>query len=178
MGRLRKGFIQVYTGDGKGKTTAALGLAFRAAGHGMKTIVIQFMKGSVFYGELESAKKMEPYIKIVQVGREDFVRKGNPEDVDVKLARDGLELAKKVMKSGEYDIVVLDEINVAIDYGLVPLEDVLSVIRSKPDDVELVLTGRYAPQEIIDVADLVTEMREIKHYYSDKGIDARDGIER
>ncbi|MGB9667780.1 MAG: cob(I)yrinic acid a,c-diamide adenosyltransferase [Thermosulfidibacteraceae bacterium] len=178
MGKLERGFVQVYTGDGKGKTTAALGLAFRAAGHGMKTLIVQFMKGCVFYGELESAKKMDPYIKIVQVGREEFVKKGDPDEIDVRLAREGLELAYKAISSGEYDIVVLDEINVAVDYGLIPLEEVLDLIRNKPENLELVLTGRYAHPEIVKAADLVTEMLEIKHYYSDKGVDARDGIER
>lgn len=178
MAKLERGLIQVYTGDGKGKTTASLGLAFRAAGHGMKTLIIQFMKGCVFYGELESAKRMEPYIRIVQVGREEFVKKGNPEPIDIELAKKGMELAREAISSGQYDIVVLDEINVAVDYGLIPLEDVLDLMENKPYNVELVLTGRYAHPEIIKRADLVTEMLEIKHYYSEKGIDARDGIER
>ncbi len=178
MSKLERGLIQVYTGDGKGKTTASLGLAFRAAGHGMKTLIIQFMKGCVFYGELESAKRMEPYIRIVQVGREEFVKRGDPDPIDIELAKKGMELAREAISSGEYDIIVLDEINVAVDYGLIPLEEVLDLMENKPSNVELVLTGRYAHPEIVKRADLVTEMLEIKHYYSEKGIDARDGIER
>ncbi len=173
---MKKGLIQVYTGNGKGKTTAALGLAFRAAGHGLKVLVIQFMKGNINYGELESAKKLSPYLTIKQMGRETFVSKANPDPIDMKLAKRGFSLAKKTIRNKEYDMVILDEINVAIDYGLIPLSDLLKLIDSKPETVELILTGRNAKSEIIDKADLVTEMVERKHYY-DKGIKARKGIE-
>jgi cob(I)alamin adenosyltransferase len=173
---MERGLIQVYTGNGKGKTTAALGLALRAVGHGFKVFVIQFMKGNLVYGELESAKKLSPYLTIKQMGRETFVSKTNPHPIDIKMAQEGFALAKKAIKSGEYDIVILDEINVAIDYGLIPLSDLLQLINSKPASVELILTGRNAKPEIMEKADLVTEMVERKHYY-DKGIKARKGIE-
>ncbi|MCL4467746.1 MAG: cob(I)yrinic acid a,c-diamide adenosyltransferase [Deltaproteobacteria bacterium] len=171
------GLIQVYTGNGKGKTTASLGLALRAAGHGYKTIIIQFMKGKIDYGELKAQKLLEPYLKIVQAGGPHFIKRGSPSEQDIKMAHEGLEEAKRAFTEGSYNIVILDELNVAIDFGLITLTRALELIKQKPPDVELIITGRYARQEIIDIADLVTEMREIKHYYQ-KGVQARDGIEK
>ena len=173
---MKNGLIQVYTGNGKGKTTAALGLALRAVGHGMKVLVVQFMKGNVQYGELESAKKLSPNLTIKQVGREKFISKPNPDPKDLQLAQEGFSIAKNAIQNKEYDIVILDEINLAIDYGLIPVNDLLQIIDSKPDSVELILTGRNVNREILQRADLVTEMVDRKHYY-DKGVPAREGIE-
>jgi cob(I)alamin adenosyltransferase len=176
-GSIGKGYIQVYTGNGKGKTTASLGLAVRAAGHGLRTVIIQFMKGWIDYGELNGVAMLSPFVEIHQAGRDTFVERNNPDPEDVRLAREGWELAKAVVLGGKADIVVLDEINCAVDFGLLPLVEVLDLLRRKPDGMEIVLTGRGAPEEIVAIADLVTEMREIKHYYG-KGIDARVGVER
>jgi cob(I)alamin adenosyltransferase len=173
---MKKGLIQVYTGNGKGKTTAALGLAFRAAGHGFKILMIQFMKGNIQYGEIESAKKLLPYLTIRQMGRETFVSKANPDPVDTEWAQKGFALAKEAILGGHYDMVILDEINVAVDYGLISLSELLQLLGSKPETVELILTGRDAKPEILEKADLVTEMVERKHYYA-KGVKARKGIE-
>ncbi len=176
-GTIGKGYIQVYTGDGKGKTTAALGLSVRAAGHGLRTIIIQFMKGWIDYGELEGARMLSPYVEIRQAGRDTFVNRKDPDPEDVRLAREGWADACEVIRGGKADIVVLDEINCAVDFGLLPAEDVVSVLREKPDGMEIVLTGRGAPRAFLEIADLVTEMREVKHYYA-AGVDARVGIER
>ncbi len=173
---MEKGLIQVYTGNGKGKTTAALGLALRAVGRGFKVLIIQFMKGNIECGEIESARKLLPNLTIKQMGRGTFVSKSRPDPVDVRQAQKGFSLAKKAVENKEFDIVILDEINVAIDYGLIPLSDLLQLIDSKPENVELILTGRNAKPEIIDKADLVTEMVDRKHYY-DNGVPARKGIE-
>jgi len=176
-GPLGKGYIQVYTGNGKGKTTASLGLAVRAAGHGLRTVIIQFMKGWIDYGELKGVAMLSPFVEIHQAGRDTFVNRRNPDPEDVRLAREGWELAKAVILGKKADLVVLDEINCAVDYGLIPTGDVIDVLRRKPDGLEIVMTGRGAPGEFVDIADLVTEMREIKHYYA-KGVDARVGVER
>jgi cob(I)alamin adenosyltransferase len=173
---MEKGLVQVYTGNGKGKTTAALGLALRAVGHGLKVLVIQFMKGNINYGELESSKKLSPYLTITQMGRETFVSRTNPDPIDVRLAQDGFALAKKAVAEEKYDIVILDEINVAIDYDLIPLSALLHLLDTKPNGVELILTGRNARPEILEMADLVTEMVEQKHYYKN-GVLARKGVE-
>ncbi|GBF34339.1 Cob(I)alamin adenosyltransferase [Desulfocucumis palustris] len=172
---LEKGLVQVYTGNGKGKTTASLGLALRAIGHGYKVFMLQFMKGSD-YGELQTAEKFLPNLIIVQSGMETFVDRDNPSPEDIRMAAQGLETAKKIVREGNYDVVILDEINVALDYKLIPLEDVLEMIRSKPGHVELILTGRSAPEEIRQAADLITEMTLVNHPFY-KGVDARQGIE-
>jgi len=173
----RKGYVQVYTGNCKGKTTAALGLAFRAMGRGLRTYIGQFMKGQL-YGELEAARKVEPFITIEQYGEKRFIHvKNPPQQKDIDMAQNGLEKARQAMLKGGYNIVVLDEVITANYFNLVSLADILDFINNKPEDIELVLTGRYAPRELIDAADLVTEMVEIKHYYQ-QGVAARDGIER
>jgi cob(I)alamin adenosyltransferase len=168
--------IQVYTGSGKGKTTAALGLAMRALGHGLKVYIIQFMKGNIRYGEVETAQQLSPNIVIKQMGRETFVDRDNPDRIDIELAQKAFQLARDVVGSGKYDIVVLDEINVAVDYGLISLEALLNLMDSKPEHVELILTGRDAKSEVIERADLVTEMVEVKHYYRE-GTHSRKGID-
>jgi cob(I)alamin adenosyltransferase len=172
-----KGLIQVYTGNGKGKTTAALGLALRAAGHRLRVLMIQFLKGGIAYGELKSAKKLSPCLTIVPMGRECFVDKKDPHPVDRRWAKKGWKAAKEAVKGGKYQIIILDEVNVAVDYGLVPLDELLDLMKNKPKNVELVLTGRWAKPEVLRQADLVTEMKEVKHYYR-KGIESRVGIER
>lgn len=167
--------IQVYTGDGKGKTTAALGQALRAIGHGMNVFMIQFLKGRT-YGELMACERCLPDLTIVMSGRDEFVKKGEPEEVDLRLAREGLELARRVVAEGKHQMLILDEINVAVDYGLLDLPEVLDFLRSCPREMEVVCTGRYAPQELIELADLVSEVREVKHHYQ-QGVGMRKGIE-
>lgn len=171
----RTGLVQVYTGTGKGKTTAALGLVVRAAGKGMRALIIQFMKGRINYGELESIRHL-PGAAIEQFGRPDFVNKADPADIDVELAEKGFARAREAIASGEYDLVVLDEMNVALDFGLLDTDEVLRVIENRPDRVEIVLTGRNAPPSIIAAADLVTDMTEVKHPFA-RGIQAREGID-
>lgn len=177
MPGLEKGYIQVYTGGGKGKTTASLGLCLRAAGHGMRSHIIQFMKGQIDYGELTSVERFDGLITITQGGRASFVDKDGPDPEDVRLAKESLDLARDLIKKAEVDILVLDEVNVALDFGLVELDDVLALLRDKPERMELILTGRNAHESIVEAADLVTEMREVKHYYSG-GVKSRVGIER
>jgi len=172
---LSKGYVQVYTGDGKGKTTAALGLALRASGHGMRTYIGQFMKGQ-HYGELEALRE-HPTITIEQYGDVRCIRREEVAPEHVAQARRGLERAREAMLSGRYDIVVLDEVNMAIWFGLLTVEEVLAFLDQRPEHVEVILTGRRAPPELIGRADLVTEMREVKHYYQ-QGVLAREGIER
>ncbi|UFS69451.1 cob(I)yrinic acid a,c-diamide adenosyltransferase [Geomonas sp. RF6] len=173
--RLEQGYVQVYTGNCKGKTTAALGLALRAAGRELMVYMIQFMKGGGPYGEHLAAEKLAPFLTIVQTGGKGWVRE-NPTQSDRDLAAEGFALAREVVLGGAYDVVILDEINGAVSKGLVPVEDLLQLIAEKPKHVELVLTGRNAHERVIEVADLVTEMREIKHYYK-AGVKARVGIE-
>ncbi len=169
-----KGYIQLYTGNGKGKTTAALGLALRAAGAGKKVFFAQFVKGKP-YAEHEAIRNALPAITIRQYGLDCFIV-NQPEQKDIDAARTGLEEVAEVITSGAYDVVVLDEATIALHYNLFLLEEFLEVISNRPDGMEIVITGRYAPERLIAHADLVTEMKEVKHYYQD-GVQARKGIE-
>jgi cob(I)alamin adenosyltransferase len=171
-----KRFIQVYTGDGKGKTTAALGLSIRAAGHGLKTYIGQFMKGQ-HYGEL-TALRDNPFITIEQYGDVECIHRNQVTQKHMDQAEQGLIKARDAMLSGQYDMVILDEINVTIWFGLLTVKQVLEFLDQRPQSVEIILTGRYAPQKFIEYADLVSEIKEVKHYYNNQGILARDGIER
>ena len=171
-----QGYIQIYTGNGKGKTTAAIGQAVRAAGFGLKTYIAQFMK-EFPYNELESLKHLNDWITIEQFGGDEFVyKKELPGEDEIKKAAKGLNAVKKNMLSGEYNIIIVDEVCVSIYFGLFSANDVLKIIEQKPKNVELILTGRYCPNEVLEKADLITEMKEIKHYYG-KGITSRRGIE-
>lgn len=173
--RLEKGLIQVYTGDGKGKSTAAFGLAVRAMGHGFKSYIIQFMKAGT-YGENTMFARLSPQIQCRAFGREGYVYKGKATPEDQSRAKEGLDFARELMLGGEIDILILDELNVALYFELLSLADVLELINQKPDHVELILTGRCAPPEIVEKANLVTEMRMIKHPY-EEGVLSRKGIE-
>ncbi len=173
---LKEGFIQIYTGNGKGKSTAAIGQAVRAAGNGLKTYIIQFMK-EYPYSELNSLKYLSEWITIQQQGGDDFVYKRElPSEEEKTKARNALEKAAGLMTGGTYDIIILDEILVTVYFKLLTEDEIIDVIKKKPGQVELILTGRYCPEKIIEIADLVTEMKEIKHYYT-KGITSRKGIE-
>ncbi len=169
-----KGYVQVYTGNGKGKTTAALGLALRALGAGKKVFIGQFVKGRP-YSEIVAIQKYLKGIDIKQYGLECFIYK-EPDINDIKAACKGIEEMREIILSGDYDVVVMDELNIALYYKLFDIEKVVELIKNKPYHVELVITGRYADDKVIEMADLVTEMKEIKHYYL-KGIEAREGIE-
>jgi len=171
---MEKRLLHIYTGNGKGKTTAALGLCMRAAGRGWSALVVQFMKG-MDYGELNSFASV-PGVAIEQYGREGFVDKCHPDSGDPGRAARALERARGALASGEYDLVVLDEVNVAIEFKLLRPVDVVAALQERHPRTEAVCTGRYAPDEILAIADLVTEMREIKHPYA-QGIAAREGIE-
>ena len=172
---MKKGYVHVYTGNGKGKTTAAMGLAMRAAGAGFKVLIGQFVKG-MDYSELHSFAKFSDQITLKQFGRRCFINKG-PEAVDVLVARQGLEEVRHAVASGNYQLVIMDEANIATHYKLFSVEELLEIINTKPNNVELVITGRYADDRIMERADLVTEMREVKHYYT-QGVTARVGIEK
>ncbi len=173
--RLPQGLIQVYTGDGKGKTTCALGLALRAVGQGLKVFMVQFLKGRDT-GEARAALRLAPEMTLRSFGRPVLVNLQAPAPEDLDLARQALDLAREVIRAGDHDLVILDEINVALTYRLIPLEEVLGMLQTRPAWVEVVLTGRQAPPELEDLADLVTEMRPLKHYYA-AGVPARRGIE-
>lgn len=172
---LEQGCTQVYTGNGKGKTTAALGLALRAVGRGLRVCIFQFIKGGGPYGEHLVAERLAPQFTIIQSGRPGWV---NTKDIteDRRLAQQALQQARQMLTSGDFDLFICDEINGAVSFGLIDVQQVLELISCRPAQVELVLTGRNAHESVIAAADLVTEMREIKHYYT-AGVPARTGIE-
>ena len=167
--------LQVYTGDGKGKTTAALGLCLRAVGHNFKVAVVQFLKDDPEYGEFK-AKELLPNFELYQVGRNDFVNFKNPDQIDLDLADKGWEKAKKMLLSGKYDIIVLDEFTLVLKYNLIETTAFYQLLDKFSGKTEIVVTGRYAPVELIERADLVTEMTNIKHYF-DSGVESRIGID-
>lgn len=174
------GYIQVYTGDGKGKTTASLGLAMRALGRCWKVLIIMFTKGGDDYGELNSFMNLAPSIKdnlkIVQAGLDRIVYQDNKTEADATEIKKGWELAKKAILNDEYQLIILDEANIAIDMGFIDVDEVVEVLKHKPEEMEIVLTGRNANQKIIDIAHLVSKIEPVKHYW-DTGIVARKGIE-
>lgn len=169
-----KGYIQLYTGNGKGKTTAAIGLALRAAGAGLQIWIGQFVKGKE-YSEHKALKRYEDCITIKRFGRTCFI-KDKPEEQDIQSAQRGLQEVASVLESNDYDIIILDEACIALHFNLFSVQDLLKILKRKPEQVELIITGRNAPQALIDIADLVTEMKEVKHYYT-SGVQARKGIE-
>jgi len=174
----KDGLIIVYTGKGKGKTTAALGIVLRATGYDKKICMIQFIKGSWHYGEMDSSKQLEPEFEMVTIGKGfvGIIDDKSPREVHEKVAKEAIKVSNEKIQSGKYDIVILDEINYAVNLGLISVNDVLKLIKSKPDNLDLVLTGNYVKDEIIEIADLVTEMKEIKHPFQ-KGIKAKKGID-
>jgi len=172
-----RGLVMVYTGDGKGKTTASLGLALRQVGWGRRVLIIQFMKGKGnVYGERIAAEKHLPLLEIEQHGRDDFVDLANPSQVDKDLARGALRRVEQAFSSGRYGMVVLDEVNVAAAYGLISIREVLDLLAKRPPELDVVLTGRRCPPEVMEAADMVSEVKELKHHFK-KGVAAREGIE-
>lgn len=172
--KMKEGMLHVYTGNGKGKTTAGLGLALRAAGAGLKVFIGQFVK-SMEYNEIKVLKKIDD-IDVKQYGLSCFIDQ-EPKEEDIKAAQDGLLEVSKILKTDKYDLVILDEANIAVYFDLFSIEELIEVIEHRNKEIEVVVTGRNARDEIIEKADLVTDMKEIKHYY-EKGVKARDGIER
>jgi cob(I)alamin adenosyltransferase len=173
--RLKQGLIQVYTGEGKGKTTCALGLAMRAVGQGFKVFMVQFLKTDDT-GEVQAAQRLAPDFVIQSFGMPGFPNLKEPDAKTLETVQQAFDLARKVILSGEHDLVILEEVNLSLAYGLVPWAEMLEVLRQRPPFVEVVLTGRGAPPELVDLADLVTEMRPVKHYF-EAGVKARRGIE-
>jgi len=174
----QKGLVIVYTGGGKGKTSAALGLVLRAVGYNHKVCMIQFVKGSWHYGELDSAKRLAPEFELVTAGKGfvGILDDKSPREEHVKAANDTLAISKEKIMSGKFDVVILDEINYAVQLELLKIDDVIDLIKSKPSELDLVLTGNHAAEEVIEIADLVTEMKEIKHPFK-SGIKAKKGID-
>lgn len=171
-----KGLVLVYTGNGKGKTTAALGLALRASGHGAKVFMVQFNKNNPKYGEIQAIQKFLPDFTVVQSGRGRILVRGQLPQEDIDETRNCFLQGKEALQSQRYNLVIFDEINIAMDYGLLAVEEVLQMLSERPPHVDVVLTGRNAPQEIVDAADMVSEVKEIKHHYG-AGINARKGME-
>jgi cob(I)alamin adenosyltransferase len=167
--------LEVYTGTGKGKTTAALGVALRAAGHGLKTLMFSFLKDDPEYGEAKAAALL-PGFELRQVGRDAFVDFRSPALEDLRLCREGWEAAKQAIRAGEADIVVLDEFDIVLATGMLPLDEAVAFLREHRQKLEIILTGRGAPDEILQIADLVTDMQEVKHYFH-KGVSSRTGID-
>ena len=175
---MENGLTIVYTGKGKGKTTAALGIVLRAVGYEKKVCMIQFIKGTWHYGEMTSSKKLEPEFEMITVGKGfvGIIDDKSPKEDHKEIAKEAIKISNEKIQSGKYDIVILDEINYAVNLDLISVKDVLNLIKSKPQKVDLVLTGNYVKDEVIEIADLVTEMREIKHPFQ-RGIKAKKGID-
>ncbi|MCW3489771.1 cob(I)yrinic acid a,c-diamide adenosyltransferase [Dethiobacter alkaliphilus] len=172
----KKGLVMIYTGDGKGKTTAALGLALRASGHGAKIFMVQFRKSDPTYGEIQAINKFLPNATVVQSERSRITGHGGFEQEDFDDAKNVFAKGREALLSGEYDLVIFDEVNFAADYGLIPRDEVVKMLKQRPPQTDVVLTGRNAPAEFVEMADLVSEVREIKHHYR-AGIMAQKGIE-
>ncbi|MBE0605103.1 MAG: cob(I)yrinic acid a,c-diamide adenosyltransferase [Deltaproteobacteria bacterium] len=174
----RRGLVLVITGDGKGKTTSCLGMAVRAVGYGMKVLMVQFIKGSLHYGELDGAKRLAPEFELLPMGKGFVGIRGDslPMEEHVAAAREALALGRERMLSGKYDVIILDEVNVAVRLGLLDVKEVLALIAEKPENVHLILSGRNAHEEVVRVAHLVSEVRSVKHPY-DQGIEAEKGID-
>jgi len=173
-----KGLVIVYTGNGKGKTTAALGMALRASGYEYKVCMLQFIKGSWHYGEIDSSKKLEPNFELIPVGKGfvGILDDNSPREEHEKYAIEAVKVCREKIFSEKYDIVILDEVNYAINLGLIDVQEIIKIIKEKPANLDLVLTGNHAKEEIIELADLVTEMKEIKHPFQ-SGIKAKKGID-
>lgn len=167
--------LQVYTGTGKGKTTAALGVAFRGAGYGLKTLMLSYLKDDPEYGEAKAASMLLSF-KLEQVGRDAFVNFQNPDPVDLKMCRDGWERAKQAIVNKEADIIILDELNIVLATKMLPTEEIVDFLKAHKQNLEIITTGRGAPEELIKAADLVTDMQEVKHYFH-KGVSSRNGID-
>ncbi len=176
-GGTKRGLVMVVTGNGKGKTTSAFGQALRVAGHGRKVLIVQFMKGSENYGEFQVARRyLAGLLTVEQYGRDEFVDRANPAPVDVEFARKALSRAKDALAKGEHSLVVLDEVNVAMDFRLVSWEEVEAALAARHPGVDVMLTGRWAPPALVEIADQVSEILDIKHHFAE-GVPAREGIE-
>ena len=172
----RQGLVTVFTGDGKGKTTAAIGTAIRAAGYGLRVFIVFFLKGKMFSQGEALALERFPNIKTASFGADNWIKKSAVDAQARTQAVKAIQASRKAMAGGEYDLVIMDEVNGAVDFGLIPAEDVVGVLKAKPQDVDLILTGRHADSRIIEMADVVTEMVNVKHAF-ERGIKAREGID-